>query len=49
MKMIGLLVTIIGILLALPLLGLEIGASLSSWIIAIAVLIIGIGRLAGKL
>jgi len=39
------LVTILGVLLILPLLGLNIGATLNSWLIAIAVLIIGIGKL----
>ena len=45
----GWLVTIIGVLLILPLIGVDIGATLSGWLVAIAVLIIGIGRLAKKL
>ena len=40
------LATLIGVLLILPLIGVDIGANLSSWIIALAVLIIGITKLA---
>ena len=39
------LVTLLGVLLLLPLLGVDIGAALSSWLIALAVLVIGIGML----
>lgn len=44
-KLTAWLVTIIGVLLILPLIGLNIGATLNSWLIAIAVLVIGIGKL----
>jgi len=43
------IITIIGILLLLPLIGVEIGEVLNSWLIAIGVLVIGIGMIAGKL
>jgi len=39
------LVTIVGILLILPLININIGATLNAWIIALAVLIIGITKL----
>lgn len=38
-------VTIIGVLLVLPLIGLPIGNITSDWLIAIGVLVIGIGKL----
>jgi len=38
-------VTIIGVLLVLPLIGLPIGNVTSDWLIAIGVLVIGIGKL----
>ena len=44
-KLTAWLVTIIGVLLILPLLGVNLGATLNSWLIAIAVLITGIGKL----
>ncbi|MEK6856273.1 MAG: hypothetical protein AABX66_03905 [Nanoarchaeota archaeon] len=44
-KLTAWLVTLVGILLVLPLLGVDLGASFSSWVIALAVLIIGIGKL----
>jgi len=44
-KLTAWLVTLIGVLLVLPLLGLDIGATLNSWIITIAVLVIGVGKL----
>lgn len=44
-KLTAWLVTIIGILLILPLLGVDIGVDLNDWVIAIAVLIIGIAKL----
>ncbi|HUW43723.1 MAG TPA: hypothetical protein VMV95_02040 [Bacillota bacterium] len=44
-KLTALIVTILGILLILPLIGLDIGADLTSWLIAIGVLVIGIGKL----
>jgi len=39
------LVTLIGILLVLPLIGVNIGATLNAWLIALAVLVMGIGKL----
>jgi hypothetical protein len=39
------LVTLIGILWLLPLLGLDIGATLSSWLIGLSFLVMGIGKL----
>jgi len=49
-KLTAWLVTIIGILLVFPLIGIDLGslvgiASLSDWLIAIGVLVIGIGKL----
>ena len=40
------LVTLIGVLLILPLIGVDIGAALNNWIIALAVLVIGVTKLA---
>lgn len=39
------LVTLIGVLLVLPLLKVDIGAQLNSWLIALAVLVIGVTKL----
>ena len=39
------LVTLIGILYVLPLLGLNIGTDISNWLIALSFLIIGITKL----
>jgi len=44
-KLTAWLVTLIGVLLVLPLINVDIGMELNSWIIAVAVLIIGIGKL----
>jgi len=44
-KLTAWIVTLIGVLLVLPLLGLDIGMTLNSWLIAIAVLVIGVGKL----
>jgi len=44
-KLTAIVVTILGILLLLPLLGLDIGIDLSNWLIAIGVLVIGVGKL----
>jgi hypothetical protein len=44
-KLTAWLVTLIGILLVLPLLSVDIGATISAWIIALAVLIIGVAKL----
>lgn len=39
------IVTIIGILLVLPLIGVALPATLNNWLIALGVLIMGIGKL----
>ena len=44
-KLTAWVVTVLGVLLVLPLLGLDIGADLTSWLIAIGVLVVGIGKL----
>jgi len=44
-KLTAWLITVIGVLLILPLLGLDIGVTLSAWLIALAWLIIGISKL----
>jgi len=44
-KLTAWLVTLLGVLLVLPLIGVDIGVDLSGWIIALAVLVIGIGKL----
>ena len=44
-KLTAWLVTLIGILLVLPLIGVVINATMNAWIIALAVLIIGIAKL----
>ena len=44
-KTTAVIVTLIGILLLLPLIGVDIGAALNSWLIAIGVLVIGITKL----
>lgn len=44
-KLTAWLVTLVGVLLLLPLLGLDIGQSLSAWLIALAWLAVGIGKL----
>jgi general stress protein CsbA len=44
-KLTAWVVTILGILLILPLIGVDIGASTSDWLIAVGVLVIGIGKL----
>ncbi len=44
-KLTAWLVTLVGVLLILPLVGLNIGTTLSAWIIALAWLIVGIGKL----
>ncbi len=45
-KLTAWLVTVIGILLLLPLVSVNIGEMLSAWLITIAVLVIGISKLA---
>jgi hypothetical protein len=45
-KLTAWLVTLIGILLVLPLVSVDIGVKLSAWIIAVAVLVIGLAKLA---
>ena len=49
MKLIPILVTIIGIVLILPLVGVTQLGTAADWIVALAVLVIGIGKLIGKL
>jgi uncharacterized membrane protein len=44
-KLTAWLVTLVGVLLVLPLLGVVALASLSTWLIPLSVLIIGIGKL----
>lgn len=44
-KLTAWLVTLIGVLLVLPLLGVNQLATLNSWVIPISVLVIGIGKL----
>lgn len=44
-KLTAIVVTILGILLLLPLIGLDIGVALNDWLIAIGVLVVGIGKL----
>jgi len=44
-KLSAILVTLIGIVWLLPLIGLDIGTVLSSWIIGLAFLVMGIGKL----
>jgi hypothetical protein len=44
-KLTAWLATAIGVLLVLPLIGVDIGAVLNNWLIAIAVLVIGISKL----
>lgn len=44
-KLTAWLVTLVGVLLLLPLIGLDIGAGLSAWLIALAWLVVGIGKL----
>lgn len=44
-KLTAWLITILGVLLVLPLIGLDIGATLNSWLVALIVLVVGIGKL----
>jgi len=44
-KLTAWLVTLVGVLLILPLIGLDIGADLSAWLIALAWLVVGVGKL----
>ena len=44
-KLTAWLVTLVGVLLLLPLIGVVIGSTLSSWLIALSVLAVGIGKL----
>lgn len=44
-KLTAWIVTIIGVILILPLLGLDILTEFEGWLIAIGVLVIGIGKL----
>ncbi len=50
MKIAEILITIIGIVLILPLIGVDaLVGTIANWIIALAVLVIGVGRLIGKI
>lgn len=44
-KLTAWLVTIIGVLLVLQVLGVSLGAKLDAWLIPIGVLVVGIGKL----
>jgi CRISPR/Cas system-associated endonuclease Cas3-HD len=44
-KMTAWLVTLVGVILVLGALGVSLGATLDKWLIPIAVLIVGIGKL----
>lgn len=44
-KLTAWLVTLVGVLLVLPLLGVDQLAGISEWVIALAVLVVGIGKL----
>lgn len=44
-KLTAWVVTILGVLLLLPLIGIDIGATLNSWLLVIGVLVIGISKL----
>lgn len=44
-KLTAWLMTLIGVLYVLPLLGIGIGASLSAWLVALSFLVIGITKL----
>lgn len=44
-KLTAWLVTLIGLLYLLPLVNIDIGATLSAWLVALAFLVIGIGKL----
>ena len=40
------LITLVGIVLLLPLIGVDIGAELSAWLVALAWLLVGLTKLA---
>ena len=44
-KLTAWLVTLVGVLLLLPLLGVDVGATLSAWLIGLAWLVVGVGKL----
>ncbi|MBS3074570.1 hypothetical protein J4447_03910 [Candidatus Pacearchaeota archaeon] len=44
-KLTAWLMTLIGVLWVLPLLGLDIGAVISNWLIALSFLVIGVSKL----
>lgn len=48
-KLIAWLVTLIGVVLILPLIGVTQLGTAADWIIALAVLVIGVGKIIGKL
>lgn len=49
MKIVEILVTIIGIVWLLPLIGVDQLGVIGDWIVVVAVLVIGIGKLIGKI
>lgn len=44
-KLTAWVVTLLGVLLALPLIGVDIGVATKNWLIVVGVLVIGIGKL----
>ena len=44
-KLTAWVVTILGVLLVLPLIGLDLGTTTTNWLLAIGVLVIGVGKL----
>ncbi len=44
-KLTAWLITLVGVLWLLPLIGVEIGVSLTSWLIGLAFLLVGLGKL----
>ena len=44
-KLTAWLITLVGVLLVLPLIGVDIGVALTAWLIALAWLVVGISKL----
>ena len=44
-KLTAWLITLVGVLWLLPLIGVDIGATLTTWLIGLAFLIVGLGKL----
>ena len=44
-KLTAWLITLVGVLWLLPLIGVDIGVSLTAWLIGLAFLIVGLGKL----